>query len=60
MLLELVELLGRPFDDWRGPEEIFRAVAEALAPFEGLNYESIGAQGTPLTTAKLAEGAETP
>ncbi len=55
-LLELAGKLGLPFD-WQGPEEIFEALAKALTPFEGLNYETIGAQGLDVATAKLESGA---
>jgi NADH-quinone oxidoreductase subunit G len=44
ILLELAGKLGLPLD-WRGPEQIFLALATALAPFHGLSYESIGSQG---------------
>ena len=43
-LLELAGKLGLPLD-WRGPKEIFNALAKTLAPFEGLSYETIGTQG---------------
>ena len=52
-LLELAGKLGSPFD-WRVPEEIFRGLAEAVTPFEGLTYEAIGAQGVALATATSA------
>ena len=53
ILLELAELLDLHFD-WRGPEEIFQGLAMALAPFEGLSYETIGSQGVEVTTAAHA------
>ena len=53
ILLELAGKLGLSLD-WRGPEEIFRGLAKSLAPFEGLNYEKIGAQGADLRTVKSA------
>jgi NADH-quinone oxidoreductase subunit G len=56
ILLELAGKLGLPFV-WQGPEEIFEALAKALTPFEGLNYETIGAQGRDVATAKIASGA---
>ena len=59
ILLELARKLGL-WLDWRGPEEIFQGLAEALAPFEGLSYETIGAQGVALATAKPAAEAESP
>ena len=59
ILLELAAKLGLPLD-WRGPEEIFHALAKALAPFEGLSYETIGKQGVDVATAKPAPGAVAP
>ena len=56
VLLELAAKLGLPLD-WRGPEEIFHALTKALAPFEGLSYETIGKQGVDVATAKPAPGA---
>ena len=53
ILLELAGKLGLSLD-WRGPEDIFRGLAKALASFEGLSYEKIGAQGADLSTAKSA------
>ena len=44
ILLELAAKLGLPFA-WSGPEQIFRGLASAVAPFAGLTYETIGAQG---------------
>jgi len=55
VLLELAAKLGLPLD-WRGPEEIFHALTKALAPFEGLSYETIGKQGVDVATAKPAPG----
>ena len=57
ILLELAAKLGLTLN-WRGPEEIFQGLAETVAPFEGLSYETIGAQGVDLATA--AEGAAAP
>ena len=57
-LLELARKLGRPFD-WQGPREIFQGLAKAVAPFEGLSYETIGAQGVDVATASAA-GATAP
>jgi len=51
ILLELAERLGLRLD-WRGPEQIFLALAEAEAPFTELSYEAIGAQGVDVATAK--------
>ena len=59
VLLELAKLLGHTCD-WIRPEEIFGAAAEAVASFEGLSYESIGAHGAPLAKARPVEGPETP
>ena len=53
ILLELASKLGLSLD-WRGPEDIFRGLAKALASFERLSYEKIGAQGAELSTAKSA------
>jgi predicted molibdopterin-dependent oxidoreductase YjgC len=44
ILLDLAGKLGLPLN-WRGPEQIFAALAEACAPFHGLSYETIGALG---------------
>ncbi len=44
ILLDLGRKLGLPLD-WRGPQQIFMALAKAVAPFEGLSYQAIGAQG---------------
>jgi NADH-quinone oxidoreductase subunit G len=44
VLLELAGKLGRPLD-WQSPREIFEAMAESVAPFNGLTYEIIGEQG---------------
>ena len=57
ILLELAAKLGLTLN-WRGPEEIFQGLAETVAPFEELSYETIGAQGVDLATA--AEGAAAP
>jgi predicted molibdopterin-dependent oxidoreductase YjgC len=59
ILLELAGKLGLPLD-WQGPEKIFLALAQASAPFEGLSYETIGAQGVGVASAKLAPGAVPP
>ncbi len=55
ILLQLAQKLGLPLD-WRGPEDIFQGLAKALAPFEGLSYETVGAQGVDLATAKPEAG----
>jgi NADH-quinone oxidoreductase subunit G len=58
-LLELAGLLGLALD-WREPQEIFQGLAEAVAPFEGLSYETIGAQGADVATAERRAGAAEP
>ena len=52
ILLELAGLLGLPLN-WRGPKEIFLGLAEAEAPFAGMSYETIGAQGIVLSTRSV-------
>jgi len=59
VLLELAELMDRPFK-WRQPQDIFRGLAETVAPFEGLSYETIGALGVDLATAKGEAGGAAP
>jgi NADH-quinone oxidoreductase subunit G len=59
VLLDLAGKLGLSFD-WPGPEQIFLALAKAAAPFEGLTYEAIGAQGARLATAQPTPGAAAP
>jgi NADH-quinone oxidoreductase subunit G len=59
ILLELAGTLGLPLD-WQGPEEIFLGLAQALATFEGLSYETIGAQGAGVAAARLLPGAVPP
>ncbi len=56
-LLELAGKLGLSFD-WRRPQEIFQRLAETVAPFEGLTYETIGRQGADVATA--VEGVTAP
>jgi NADH-quinone oxidoreductase subunit G len=57
LLLELSRQLDHPLA-WRNPQEIFLALAETMAPFAGLSYQTIGLQGARLTavagTAALA------
>ncbi len=55
ILLEVARLLGLKLD-WRGPEHIFRALADAVPPFSGLSYETIGDQGAELATGHPAIG----
>ncbi len=54
-LLDVARRLCLPLD-WTGPEEIFQALAGALAPFAGLDYRTIGEQGAELTTTAAASG----
>ena len=54
MLLELAAKLGLPAA-YRGPKEIFMALAKASSPFVGLSYETIGTQGADLATANSAQ-----
>jgi NADH-quinone oxidoreductase subunit G len=51
ILLNLAARLGLPFD-WREPEQIFAEIAKTCGPFEGLSYETIGAQGVSLAMVK--------
>ena len=59
ILLELAGRLGLEFD-WRGPEQIFLALAEAESPFTELSYKAIGAQGVAVATVKPAPEAIAP
>jgi NADH-quinone oxidoreductase subunit G len=59
ILLDLAGKLGLHLD-WRGPEQIFRALAKALASFDGLSYETIGMQGTTLATMAPSPRAAAP
>ncbi len=56
ILLELAGLLGLPLD-WREPMDIFLGLAEAVAPFAGLTYQTIGDQGALIASPSLASGA---
>ncbi len=49
ILLDLAALLGLPLD-WHGPEEVFLGLAQAAAPFHGLTYAKMGAQGIDVAT----------
>ena len=53
ILLDLAGRLGQSLD-WLGPQEIFDGLAKAPSPFEGLSYETIGAQGASVATASSA------
>ena len=44
ILLELARQLNHPLA-WRNPSEIFLGLAQAVAPFAGWSYETIGSQG---------------
>jgi NADH-quinone oxidoreductase subunit G len=45
---------------WRGPQDVFQALAASIAPFAGLTYERIGLQGASLATdASVAEAVAT-
>ena len=59
ILLELAEKLGFPLD-WNRPEEIFRGLAGAVAPFEGLSYEKVGARGVDGEVVKHGSGVAEP
>ncbi len=59
ILLELAGKLGLPLD-WHTPEDIFQGLASVLAPFQGLSYEKIGAQGVDVETTKSTSGATAP
>ena len=50
ILLELAGRMDRPFD-WKRPQQIFQGLAETVAPFEELSYETIGTQGVDVATA---------
>ena len=55
LLLEIARQLNRPLA-WRNPQEIFLGLAKALAPFAGLSFEKIGAEGTALDLPKVVAG----
>ncbi len=55
ILLQVAGKLGLALE-WEGPLEIFQGLARALAPFQGLSYETIGALGLP-SRARPAGGA---
>jgi len=48
LLLDLAGRLGQPLA-FRGPQEIFGALAKASNHFEGLSYETIGSQGADIS-----------
>ncbi len=47
ILLEIARQLDYPLA-WHNPKEIFVGMAQAVAPFAGLSYETIGSQGAPV------------
>ena len=47
ILLDLAVRLGHPLV-FRGPQEVFDALAEAQSAFEGMSYETIGTQGVDI------------
>jgi NADH-quinone oxidoreductase subunit G len=53
-LLDLAAKVGLTLN-WRGPEEIFQALAETVTAFEGLSYENVGAQGTEIKSNESRE-----
>lgn len=53
ILLDLGHKLGLPLD-WRGLEQIFLALAKSVAAFEGLSYQTIGAQGANAAAGVVA------
>jgi NADH-quinone oxidoreductase subunit G len=59
VLLDVARRLGLPLA-WRGPEEIFQAMASTLAPFAGLGYDTIGTLGADLATAERTAGTTAP
>jgi len=59
ILSELAGKLGLPLD-WQGPEKIFLRLAQAVAPFQGLSYQTIGVTGVGVAAANLAPGAVPP
>ena len=59
VLLDVARRLRLPLD-WRGPEEIFQALAGAVRPFAGLGYPTIGELGADLTTVERATGTTAP
>jgi NADH-quinone oxidoreductase subunit G len=59
LLLGLAAMLELPFD-WRGPKEIFQALAQALPAFQGLGYEKIGPRGVDVVQPQPASGTIAP
>jgi NADH-quinone oxidoreductase subunit G len=54
LLLELARNLGQPVE-WRGPADIFQALAQTVLPFHGLSYDNIGTMGVQVATARPAQ-----
>ncbi len=52
ILLDLAARLGQSLA-FRGPQQIFDGLAKTSGPFEGLSYETIGAQGTNLSAGAV-------
>ncbi len=59
VLSDVARRLGLPIT-WRGPEEIFQALAGALEPFAGLSFHALGEHGASLATAERATRTPTP
>ena len=59
ILLEFARQLNPPLA-WPNPQEIFLGLAKAVAPFAGLSYATIGAQGAALDSREAARGAGGP
>jgi len=55
ILLELARQLNHPLA-WHNPSEIFLGMAQALTPFAGFSYETIGSQGAALALPTPAAG----
>ncbi len=53
VLMDLARMLDLPLE-WRGPREVFRALAEAEAPFGDLTYDKIGSDGVAIAPAEEA------
>ncbi|MGB7218615.1 MAG: molybdopterin-dependent oxidoreductase [Vicinamibacterales bacterium] len=57
VLLDVAKAIDHPLG-WRNPEEIFRAMAKTVSPFEGLSYEAIGLQGVGLPESRRSAPGE--
>jgi len=63
LLLDLAQRMERPLDELvggRGPEEIFAWLARTEAPFAGLSYAELGAQGRSLVPSEPTAGTSAP